>query len=173
MGRYLLIFATLVLFASAQIGKEEYGTESCEDIRVATVLTGPGSPRHNEVWVDNKRGECTRHRIFTVTYSTSLQSEGFCITAASAREHSFHLNIIGMKREKEFQKHWFMDRIVAMQQFVAKLPSDAIVLHVSSFPSLRHVLFFFLFPCCLQPRSATSRKRRTCRDASHDDGIAT
>jgi hypothetical protein len=125
------MLVTLVLFVSAQIGKEEYGTESCEDIKVATAQTGPGSARYNEVWIDNKRGECTRHRIFTVTYATSLKSEGFCITAASAREHGFHLNIIGMKREKEFKKHWFIDRLYAMQQFVAKLPSDAIVLHVS------------------------------------------
>jgi hypothetical protein len=133
MGRRAIaILVAFILWAEAQvIHYPKQGSESCKELKVATAETGPGRPRYNEMWVDEPNGRCSRQRLYTVTYATTLQGEGFCITAASAREHGFNLNIIGMQREKEFQRRWFMDRLLAMYHFVAKLPQDAIILHVS------------------------------------------
>lgn len=90
-----LLLSLLVLMWSVEVlgrprekkgSKGEASSEQCStDVR-NLVEADPSKPRATEVWIE-REGKCRLQRIYGVAYATSIEKEGFCITAASAAEH--------------------------------------------------------------------------------------
>jgi hypothetical protein len=54
--------------------------------------------------------------------ATHLQNPGFCIAAFSAWAYGIPLNVLGTKRQQNFDKFGPLDKLWALQEFVELLP---------------------------------------------------
>ncbi len=60
--------------------------------------------------------------------ATNISRADFCIAAASAVSYKFQVNVIGTSRQAQFKRFGPLDKLWALQDFVALIPDHPNVL---------------------------------------------
>lgn len=143
----LLLLSSFSISQTAENGNSLVaGGASCGEMSRQSASLPPSLPNYTEIFLEEGRkgaSVCKSYRLYTIMYSSKLDSEGLCITAASAAEHGYIVNVLGLGTRKDVRFN-SLDRLWAIREFVAKVPEDAIVLHVSLRVSLSYLFLIYL-----------------------------
>ena len=112
-------------------------------------------PRYATVSLDVDN-ECRVYKVYLVTYASKTTRGDFCTMALSAFANGFELNILGKKREAQWEIYSYLDKFWALREFISLLSNEpnAIVIFADAYDVL-----FTAGPRTLVKRFIKSGKR--------------